>query len=166
MPATGTEIPVGRSYLFSDVHGQNTAYAILQHLLVRGHRGLVLSTTHPDKIPSLFEVDCPVIWIVSRPLAGAKVITVDPMRLARIYSMIADFTKNNPGAAVLLDGIAHLIEENDFTSVMKTIQLITETVALTDSILLLPIAQSTISVQEFSFLEREVPPFDMNIDYL
>ncbi len=165
MHAPGSMIPAGRSYLFTD-DAVSSSYAALRHLLVNGHRGLVLTKTHPDQIPARYGIDCPVIWIVSRPPPGGQAITVDPVRLGRIYSMISDFVKNNPGAAVLLDGLDFLIEENDFNTVMKALQMINESVALSQSIFLLPVDPKSIGKQEFSFLEREIPSFDLNIDLL
>lgn len=165
MPSPSTKIPAGRAYLFIE-DSTHAAFAVLRYLLVRGHRGLILSKTHPNKITERYEVDCPIIWIVDKPPPGGKAITVDPIRLGRIYSLIADFVKNNPGAAVLLDGIDYLISENDFSSVMKTIQLVDETISITKSILLLPVDQKSMSPQEFSFLEREIPPLDLNVDFL
>lgn len=165
MHSPSSKIPAGRSYLFTD-DGVAGAFAALRYLLVTGHRGLVLSKTHPDKIPPRYDVDCPIIWIVSKPPPGGKAITVDPVRLGRIYSLIADFVKNNPGAAVLLEGLDSLIDENDFPSVMKALQLVNESIAISKSIFLLPVNPKSFNPQEFTFLEREIPPFELNVELL
>jgi len=165
MKPPGSKIPAGHSYLFTE-DGIYAAFAALRYLLVEGHRALILSKTHPDKISSRYQVDCPIIWIVSKPPPGVKAITVDPFRLGRIYSLIADFARNNPGAVVLLDGIDYLISENDFSSFMKTLQLINENIAMTGSILLLPVNQDSFTPQDYSFLEREVPQMELNVDFL
>lgn len=165
MHSPSSKIPAGRSYLFTD-DGVAGAFAALRYLLVTGHRGLVLSKTHPDKIPPRYDIDCPIIWIVSKPPPGGKAITVDPVRLGRIYSLIADFVKNNPGAAVLLEGLDYLIDENDFPSVMKALQLVNESIAISKSIFLLPVNPKSFNPQEFTFLEREIPPFELNVELL
>ncbi|MDH4122841.1 MAG: DUF835 domain-containing protein [Thermoplasmata archaeon] len=165
MQSPGSKIPAGRSYLFVE-DSEYAAFAVLRYLLVEGRRALILSKTHPEKIAERYQVDCPVIWIVGKPPPGSKVITIDPQRLGRIYSLIADFVKNNPGAVVLLTGIDYLIAENDFQAVMKTLQLANETVAMSNSILLIPVSPESMQKQEFSFLEREIPPIDINVDFL
>lgn len=165
MTEPGSKIPAGHSYLFTR-ESEHSAYAALRYLLVEGRRALILSKNHPDKIISKHNVDCPIIWIVSRPPPGGKAITVDPLRLGRIYSLIADFTKNNPGAVILIDGIDYLISENDFVSTIKTLQLINETIALSESILLLPVEPRSMNPQDFSLLEREVPPLELDMDFL
>lgn len=165
MHSPSSKVPAGRSYLFTEdaVPG---SFAALRYLLATGHRGLVLSKTHPEKIPPRYDVDCPIIWIVSKPPPGSKAITVDPIRLGRIYSLVADFVKNNPGAAVLLEGLDYLIEENDFSSVMKVLQMINESIAISKSIFLLPVDPDSMDKQEFTFLEREIPSFELDVNLL
>ena len=165
MHSPSSKIPAGHSYLFTD-DGVAGAFAALRYLLVTGHRGLVLSKTQPDKIPPRYDIDCPIIWIVSKPPPGGKAITVDPERLGKIYSMIGDFVKNNPGAAVLLEGLDILIKKSDFPSVMKALQMINESIAISKSIFLLPVDPKSFNPQEFSFLEREIPLFEYNVDLL
>lgn len=165
MSAPGSKIPAGHSYLFPKA-GEYCSYTALKYLLREGRRGLILSKTHPDKITSKYGVECPIIWMVSRPPPGGKASTVDPVRLGKIYSLIADFAKNNPGAAILLDGIDYLISENDFVSTMKTLQLINEAISISRSILLLPIDPEKIDSQSFGLLEREVPSLDLDVDFL
>lgn len=138
----------------------------LKYLYREGRRALILSKNHPDKIVSRYGVECPIIWMISRPPPGGKAITVDPVRLGKIYSMIADFVKNNPGAVILLDGMDYLISENDFISAMKTLQLINEAISISGSILLLPVDPKRIDPQSFSLLEREIPPLELNVDFL
>ena len=165
MRGRGMEIPPGRSYLFTD-DAVYSAYAVLRHLMVKGRRGLVLTKSNPDSIPSTYSVDCPIIWIISKPPPGTKAITVDPLRLGKIYSLVADFVKNNPGSAILLDGVELLIRDNDFTSVMKALQMMNESISISGSMLLVPVDAERMAKQEFSFLEREIPPLIINIDLL
>jgi len=165
MVSPGSKIPAGRSYLFVK-SGEYSAFMAFKYLLREGRRGLILSRTNPEKIASRYGIDSPIIWIVSRPPPGSKAIAVDPVRLGKIYSLIADFAKNNPGAVVLLDGIEYLISENDFESTMKTLQLVNEAIALSGSILLLPVNPEKLDAQQLGFLEREVPPIELNVDFL
>jgi len=154
-------IPAGHSYLFKK-GGSSAAFDIFKRFLVSGRRGIILSRLPPEKIPILYEVECPSIWIVSRPPSKGSVMTVDPQRLTRVYSLIGDFVRNNPGSVALLDGLNYLLSENDFSSVMKTVQLINEAIAMTRSILLVPIDPKGFSDTELGFLEREIPPFEMD----
>lgn len=165
MAPPGPKIPAGHSFLFAKA-GEYSAFIAFKYLLREGRRGLILSRTHPDEIKSRYGIECPIIWMVSRPPPGGKSITVDPVRLGKIYSLIADFAKNNPGAVILLSGIEYLISENDFVSTMKTLQLVNETIAMSGSILLLPVDPSKMDSQSFSLLEREVPSLELNVDFL
>lgn len=161
MKGAGSEIPAGRSYLFTE-KGVHAAYAILKYLLIRGQRGLIISQTHPQKIPMLYDVHCPAIWIADKLSSKGSVMTVEPQQIARIYSLIGESVRNNPGSVVLLDGLEYLIEENDFSSVMKALQLINEAIAMTESIFLLPVNPRSLSPQEMGFLEREISPFEFD----
>lgn len=154
-------VPAGSSYLFTR-GGSSEAFNIFKRLLVTGRRGIILSKLPPEKIPILYEIECPSIWIVSKPPSRGSVMTVDPQQLMRVYSLIGDFVQNNPGSVALLDGLNCLIAENDFSSVMKTVQLINEAIAMTGSILLVPIDPKGLSDTELGLLEREIPLFEMD----
>jgi len=143
----------GSSYLFTD-KGVARAYDVLKKLLAEGKRGLVITRTHPSRVQQLYGVDCPIMWIAkaSKPTG---VMSLEPTRLMRIHSTVADFIKANPGAAVLLDGLEYLITENGFGPVMKAIQLTNEEVAMSGAFLLVPIDPRTLETQQLGFLERE-----------
>ncbi len=144
----------GSSYLFTD-KGVQRAYDLLKRLLSEGKRGLVISRNHPSRIQQAYSLDCPVMWIAksTRPMGG--VLSLEPTRLMKIHTTIADFIKANPGSVVLLDGLEYLITENGFGPVMKTIQLTNEEVAMSGSYLLVPIDPRTLETQQMGYLERE-----------
>lgn len=155
-------MPAGHSYLLTK-GGEQAAYRILRNLLISGLRGIVLSKNNPEKILDLYGIDCPIVWIQGKEVQqDARAITVEPQRLTRIYTLIADFVRNNAGGVAMLDGLDYLIVENDFESVMKAVQLMNETVAISGSILLVPVNPTRISEKELSFLEREMRILDVN----
>jgi hypothetical protein len=150
----GAGLKGGSSYLFSG-RGVARAYEALKRLMAEGRRAIVISRAHPNRVKQLYAVDCPIMWIAksTRPTSG--VTSLEPTRLMKIHGTISDFIKTNPGSVVLLDGLEYLITENGFGSVMKTIQLTNEEVAMTGSFLLIPVDPRTLETQQLGYLERE-----------
>jgi hypothetical protein len=144
----------GNSYLFTD-KAVPRAYTAFKKLLAEGHRGLVITRSHPNRVQQLHGVDCPIMWIAksSKPTGG--IISLEPTRLMKIHGTISDFIKANPGAVVLLDGLEYLVTENGFGAVMKAIQLTNEEVAMSGSYLLVPIDPRTLETTQLGLLERE-----------
>ena len=144
----------GNSYLFTE-RGVVRAYAAFKRLLADGHRGLVITRSHPNRVQQVHGVDCPIMWIAkaSRPTGG--VISLEPTRLMKIHGTISDFIKANAGSAVLLDGLEYLVTENGFGAVMKAIQLTNEEVAMSGSFLIVPIDPRTLETTQLGLLERE-----------
>ncbi|OGS45011.1 MAG: hypothetical protein A3K76_01580 [Euryarchaeota archaeon RBG_13_57_23] len=144
----------GSSYLYTD-KGVVRAYAAFKRLLAEGHRGLVITRSHPNRVQQLHGVDCPIMWIAkaSKPTGG--IISLEPTRLMKIHGTISDFIKTNAGAVVLLDGLEYLVTENGFGAVMKAIQLTNEEVAMSGSFLIVPIDPRTFETTQLGLLERE-----------
>ncbi|UCE44970.1 MAG: DUF835 domain-containing protein [Methanobacteriota archaeon] len=154
---TGNEAIVfkeGASYIFTD-NGVPRAFEQFKRLLADGRRGLVITRTHPSRVQLAHVLDCPIMWIAKNTKATSGVLSLEPTRLMKIHSTIADFVKATKGAVVLLDGLEYLITENGFTSVMKAIQLTNEEVAMNDAFLLVPVDPRTLETQQLGYLERE-----------
>jgi len=154
---TDAEEPIlkgGSSYLYTD-RAVSRAYAAFKKLLAEGHRGLVITRSHPNRVQQIHGVDCPVMWIAkaSKPTGG--IISLEPTRLMKIHGTISDFIKANAGAVVLLDGLEYLVTENGFGAVMKAIQLTNEEVAMSGSFLIVPIDPRTFETTQLGLLERE-----------
>lgn len=151
----------GTSYLFTE-DGVARAFEGFKRLLADGRRGLVITRTHPSRVQLASALDCPIMWIAKSTKASSGVLTLEPTRLMKIHSTIADFVKATKSAAVLLDGLEYLITENGFTPVMKAIQLTNEEVAMNDAYLLVPIDPRTLETQQLGYLEREFTLPDEN----
>lgn len=144
----------GTSYIFTD-DGVARAFDGFKQLLADGRRGLVITRTHPSRVQLAHALDCPIMWIAKSTKAASGVLSLEPTRLMKIHSTIADFVKTTKSAVILLDGLEYLITENGFTPVMKAIQLTNEEVAMNDAFLLVPIDPRTLETQQLGYLERE-----------
>ncbi|UCE80773.1 MAG: DUF835 domain-containing protein [Methanobacteriota archaeon] len=144
----------GISYIFTE-DGVARAFEGFKRLLAEGRRGLVISRTHPSRVQLAHALDCPIMWIAKSTKAASSVLSLEPTRLMKIHSTIADFVKTTKGAVILLDGLEYLITENGFTPVMKAIQLTNEEVAMNDALLLVPVDPRTLETQQLGYLERE-----------
>jgi hypothetical protein len=150
----------GNSYLFTE-NAVARAYAAFKRLLAEGHRGLVITRSHPNRVQQLHGIECPIMWIAKASKPSGGVISLEPTRLMKIHGTISDFIKANAGAVVLLDGLEYLVTENGFGAVMKALQLTNEEVAMSGSYLIVPIDPRTLETTQLGLLERE---FSLPID--
>ena len=56
----------------------------------------------------------------------------------------------------MLSGLEYLITQNNYSSVLKLIQLLNEQIAIRDSILIVPISPHTLEQKDLKLIEREL----------
>jgi hypothetical protein len=66
------------------------------------------------------------------------------------------FLSKGEGGLILLSGIEYLITNNNFLTVLRLIQSLRDQVAVSNSILIIPVNPSTLEGSQLKLLEREV----------
>lgn len=145
-------IDSGLAYLLLD-EDKERGYQMFS-ALSKGREAMAITREFPERLRKRYELgDIPIIWLTfDRSVPFAR----EPGNLPLIYNDIKNFVLENPGSVILLSGIEYLISQTSFERVLKLLQLANDKMAITDSIMLVPISPGTISEIEMNILKREL----------
>ena len=132
----------------------NKSMKIFIDLVTHGVDGLCISRTHPQKIRDKYALrKIPVIWLSrSSEYKGH----IEPSDLVELSQTLKEFIGKSKNSVVLLDGIEYLITQNNFDEILRFIQSLNDTFAISTSRLIVPIDPSTIDEKQIHLLEREM----------
>jgi len=145
----------GYNYLILEER-TNQSYRIFAQLLSQGYQGLCFSTTYPNKIIKVYNLqNARMIWITeAKPHEGVE--TVNPKRLQFEMMKIAlDFLENNPNPVILIDGFGYLILENGIENVRKFIKKINDKASMKQGTILITLNPSSLSQETLISLARD-----------
>jgi hypothetical protein len=129
------------------------AYSAYLGLLFSGIPGLCISRRPPRIIRSRYKLQrSSVLWLSGRSAGDNP----SEERLEELALLAEDFLKSSPGATIMLDGIEYLTVRYGFSSVLRFLQDLNETVAIHGGRLLVPIDARFFDSKEIGFLEREL----------
>ncbi len=159
----------GYNYLVEEVIPDRSV-SIFADIINKGAKGLYISREHPDRIKEKFPSNVSVIWLSSvaepkgfrqvsealpQPHSQKSKDIVNPTDLVELGHIIREFIEKNRDSVILLDGIEYLITQNGYEEILKFIQSINDTVASSDSRLIIPINPKALNLQQLTLLERE-----------
>ncbi len=131
----------------------NTVFDMFAASVKKGTVGLCITRAFPKRIYEKYDIEgTKLIWLTNVEGDGM----IRPSDLEKIRHNIAQFLKEHKGGIVLLDGLEYLITHNKYESVLKFVQSLKDQVAISHSVLLIPISPSTVETHELKLLEREM----------
>lgn len=144
----------GYNYIFLEEDGDRV-FSIYKDLVKDGAPGLIVTTKIPSKMRvkhSLGDVD--IKWLSDHDSSEHDVL--DPTRLEfDITRAISNFSKEQKGGVLLLDGLEYLIVENGFERVSKFLKKTTDTCSLSGTTYMVHLNPESISDSELSILKKE-----------
>jgi len=133
------------------------SFDMLVDAFKHGVPSLCVTREYPEKVKERYDLQgAPFLWL---SMDQQKGYSRDPSNLALLYSDIKTFVTGNQGCVVLLSGIEYLVSQNGFSKVLKLLQHLNDKVAVTDSVLLVPISPLTLLEQDLKMLEKELRSF-------
>ncbi|MBP1911214.1 DUF835 domain-containing protein [Thermococcus stetteri] len=126
---------------------------VLQKLL-RGRTAVILSRSKPDELRGSLGVErVPIFWLTPVECPDH---CIHPRRLEYILQSLVNFMKREAiPKLVYLDGIEYLVVENGFLPVLKFLSTLKDYAVLNNTVVLIPVEESTFGAREWSLLERE-----------
>jgi predicted hydrocarbon binding protein len=142
----------GCAYLIESEDSKE-AFEIFVDYLAHGSPGLCISREFPEKLRKAYRLDgAQLIWLsYESDIGNAR----EPTNIPLIYSEIKSFLEQADDAVFLISGLEYLVSQNNFSKVLKFVQLLSEAAAVTDSVFLLPISPGALTPREVKVLERE-----------
>jgi len=149
----------GYSYLIES-EDPSIAFEIFVDQIAHGKPGMCVVREYPEKLRTRYNLGNSIIlWLsYERDIKYAR----EPTNIPLIYSEIKNFFDSAKRGIVLISGLEYMISQSNFVKVLKFVQLLNENVAVTNSILLLPVSPQTLTSRDLKLLERELRV--LNID--
>ena len=118
----------------------------------RRRKALCISREAPKKLEKLYGISGNIIWLTE--IDGEN--TIKPRDLEKISLVVEQFSSENRGGIIMLDGVEYLAVNNTFISVLKLIQALRDLSAINNTTLLIPILKDAFEKHQINMLEREV----------
>lgn len=135
------ENPVKSNEIFFDMVTHNTS-------------GLYITRAPPQHIREKYGLEkTPILW-----LSQVKDYEdhIDPTDIVKLSFVIKEFIRKVVGSVVLIDGIEYLISQNSYEEILHFIQSLDDSIALSESYLILPIDPSTLNDKQLHMFKREL----------
>ncbi len=143
----------GSCYMIEEEKPEKS-YKIFKQIVEKGAVGLCITREFPDKIRKKFEIPegMPMVWLSNSEAENA----FKPVELGKLLYKIEKFLEKNSNSLILFSGVEYLITQNNYSSVLKLIQLLNEQIAMRNALLIMPVSPSALDKKEFKLIEREV----------
>jgi hypothetical protein len=130
------------------------AFEIFKDLVTHGAQGLCITRRSPKAVMAEYALErTPVLWL-SRVATEKNAVRPSPPENVAIA--IEHFIAASERPVVLLDGFEYLVSHNDFGSVLALLHDLNESVAIRESILIVPFDPSAFNEREIALIRREV----------
>jgi hypothetical protein len=152
-PVLPITVELGKAYILL-TKGPEFGLSIFEEYLgtLSGH-GILFIREHPSQLKHSEIMDTVTkIWMSKTPDKDS----ISPGNITKIAHVISEFVKSNERSIVLIDGLEYLINNNDFTRILKFLELLHEIIVLNNGILLIPVNQLTLSRTDFELLKNEL----------
>jgi PAS domain S-box-containing protein len=138
------------------------AYDMFTDLVKHGFKGFGICRTHPEKIREKYALKkTPVMWLSE--IEGQQVEHVGPQDVPKLVYLVTEFMKRAQPAVVIVEGVEYLVIQNDFKTVLKVLHSLSDYVATSQSVLLLPVNPDALPKHQYVLLKsafRVIPQPD------
>jgi hypothetical protein len=141
----------GTFYVFEDKKADRML-AVLKHWKGNGNRALCVSRIHPDRLKEDFGIEpSDVLWLSNS--TGPR--NVNPQNITILTDMLMRFFERGPGGIVAFEGVEYLVMQNDFARVLRLINYLYESVAVSQNVLIVTIDPRAFNPKELAYLEKD-----------
>jgi len=152
-------LETGTCYIL-DYDDFSKGYEIFIDYVKHRKHGLCITRQSPPKVRRKYTLEkTPIIWLSKAETSEEKCISPDD--LSKLDSTIKNFIKEADDGIVLFEGIEYLNIHNNFGSVIKFINSLTDALALSSSSLLVLVDSKVFDDKEFHVLKRDLESFEV-----
>ncbi|MEE9163539.1 MAG: DUF835 domain-containing protein [Thermoplasmata archaeon] len=144
------ELEPGEAYLVTQ--GQNRAMKVFTQALSKGHPGLCITRTYPDKLKESWDLDGALVYWLTDDGTKAKGAV---QSLEDMEARVRKFLNRADKGVILLDGLEYLFVQYSFTEVMKLLQGMRDAMPERGAKLIIPIDLLALVRRQRALLTRE-----------
>ncbi len=144
------ELEPGEAYLVTQ--GQNRAMKVFTQALSKGHPGLCITRTYPDKLKESWDLDGALVYWLTDDGTKAKEAV---QSLEDMEARVRKFLNRADKGVILLDGLEYLFVQYSFTEVMKLLQGMRDAMPERGAKLIIPIDLLALVRRQRALLTRE-----------
>ncbi|UCF08893.1 MAG: isoleucine--tRNA ligase [Thermoplasmata archaeon] len=128
-------------------------YGLIEEAVSKGYPAVCFTRDFPKKIREIYNFgETKIYWLSNI----GKADTIRPKNLEKLSLSMEQFLAQDKTGVILLSGIDYLITNNNFITVLRLIQSLRDQVAVSNSILIIPVNPSVLEENQLRLLEREV----------
>jgi hypothetical protein len=152
-------VKVGHSYLIQEEKPEKST-DVFVNLVTHGAQGLYITRRYPKEVRDTYNLKVtPIIWLTHEKTEEGH---INPTDIVELSHTVKEFIKKTADGVVLIDGLEYLITQNDYKDILKFIQSLDDSIAVSSSRLIIPIDPSSLNEQQFHLLKRDMKLLEPN----
>ncbi|MCK5398345.1 MAG: DUF835 domain-containing protein, partial [Thermoplasmata archaeon] len=153
----GLPVNKGYSYLINEKKPIKTFEISSQLAKLETYSILMIVRTSPNNLEEDYGIQAKkILWLSRVESDRESVESIKPSPLTKPLAKILSFMEDNKNPVIILEGIEHLISENGYSDVMRFLDSIVPVVATSKGILIVPVDEHTLSLQDYSLMARQM----------
>jgi hypothetical protein len=146
-------VQVGHSYIIQEQKPEK-ATDVFVNLVTHGTQGLYITRRYPKEVRAAYNLKVtPIIWLTHEKTEEGH---INPTDIVELSHTIKEFIKKTTDGVILIDGLEYLITQNEYKDILKFIQSLSDSIAISSSRLIIPIDPSSLNDQQFHLLKRDM----------
>jgi hypothetical protein len=144
------DVKSGNFYLLQERKAEKI-FMLYRMMVESGREVLCVSRIHPDRLDEDFGIPLEnSLWLSNS--VGER--TVNPLNVGILTDRLIRFFEESPGRVILFEGLEYMVMQNDFSKVLRLINYLYESVAVTKNVLVVSLDPRAFSPKELAFLEK------------
>jgi two-component system cell cycle response regulator len=129
--------------------------SIFKEMVEEGVNAICITRLSPNEIRTEYGLDdLPIIWLTRNRIP--EEICIDPSNITRLSVELSKFIKETKRGAILLEGLEYLISYNDYTLILRFMQLLNDKIMLGNSCMIVPLNPLILDENQLHMLERDM----------
>ena len=144
------EIKPGNFYLLQERKAEKI-FLLYRLMIEAGKKVICVSRMHPDQLREEYGIPnegC--LWLSNA--VGER--NINPLNVGILTDRLIRYFEESGDRVVLFEGLEYLVMQNDFNKVLRLVNYLYESVAVTKNMMIVSLDPRAFSVKEMAFLEK------------
>jgi len=159
------ELIEGCSYLIKE-HSPDASYAIFRYMVMKEEKsGICVTRKSARVLKEKYGLESFSLLRLGKKEGSSGMLSsalgisessISSANLSSLYEKIVSYLEENRNSVMLIDGIEYLVSQNDFKTVMRFIQKLSDILERYEAYLIITISPNSLEPTDMSTLEREM----------